>query len=138
MRCSKQETIPCAVVVKTIKKNLGSHWALHTVTSAKLSAWLQIPTDDAKDLLERLCLHKKAARAGRESSKNRIEWNGTTCIQYTLLKEEQSDIDFPVGAWVKHAEFGDGEVIFSKPGFPSVKALFNGVEHRISKAELTS
>ena len=129
--------IPDEVIVDVIKQNLGPHWKLMTVTSSRLSSWLpKTTTKQAKELLERLCRNKKAVRAGREDARDRIESEGTTCIQYALIREEQEERNFPIGVWVKHKDHGDGEITFSKPGFPSVKALFSGIERRVPKKEL--
>ncbi len=42
-----------------------------------------------------------------------------------------------VGAQVRHAAFGVGEVLFVREGFPKAKVRFHGVEEKVDRDELT-
>lgn len=126
------------IIIEMIKKNLGPHWKFKTVTSSLLSRWTDNSTRKCKDILERLEKNGWVIQSGREDASNKIEKHGTTCIQYSIVsKIIDKDKNFPVGSWVNHHEFGDGEIIFSKSEFPKVKVLFSGLEKKVYKSELT-
>ena len=42
-----------------------------------------------------------------------------------------------VGATVRHAVYGIGEVRFMRDGFPKVKVSFHGGDQKVDKSELT-
>lgn len=75
-------------------------------------------------------------KRGRASKKKTPVARASTLNKKVAVKARRSG-ELGVGAKVRHALYGVGEVQFMRVGFPKVKVSFHGGDYKVDKSELT-